>query len=88
MTLYQYSFLQIPVLICGLFKAMPLTPALVTVFLLIWAGISLGFPGGSGCKESACSAVRSLGQEDPLEKGMATHSSILAWRIPWTELSD
>ena len=29
--------------------------------------------------------VGSLGQEDPLEKGMATHSSILAWRIPWTE---
>ena len=29
--------------------------------------------------------VRSPGQEDPLEKGMATHSSILAWRIPWTE---
>ena len=28
--------------------------------------------------------VRSLGQEDPLEKEMATHSSILAWRIPWT----
>ena len=29
--------------------------------------------------------LQSLGQEDPLEKGMATHSSILAWRIPWTE---
>ena len=29
--------------------------------------------------------VRSLGQEDPLEKEMATHSSILAWKIPWTE---
>ena len=29
--------------------------------------------------------VRSLGQEHPLEKGMTTHSSILAWRIPWTE---
>ena len=29
--------------------------------------------------------VQSLAQEDPLEKGMATHSSILAWRIPWTE---
>ena len=29
--------------------------------------------------------VQTLGQEDPLEKGMATHSSILAWRIPWTE---
>ena len=29
--------------------------------------------------------VRSLGREDPLEEGMATHSSILAWKIPWTE---
>ena len=29
--------------------------------------------------------IRFLGQEDPLEKGMATHSNILAWRIPWTE---
>ena len=29
--------------------------------------------------------VQSLGQEDPLEKEMGTHSSILAWRIPWTE---
>ena len=48
----------------------------------------LGFPGGSDGKESACSAgdpAQSLGQEDPLEQGMATHSSILAWRIPWTE---
>ena len=32
--------------------------------------------------------VRSLGQEDPLEKEMATHSCILAWRIPWTEEPD
>jgi len=32
--------------------------------------------------------VRSLGWEDPLEEGMATHSSILAWRIPWTEEPD
>ena len=47
-----------------------------------------GFPGGSNGKESAGNAgdpVRSLGQEDPLGKGMATHSSTLAWRIPWTE---
>ena len=39
-------------------------------------------------KESACHAGDLdliPGQEDPLEKGMATHSSILAWRIPWTE---
>ena len=32
--------------------------------------------------------VQPLGREDPLEKEMATHSSILAWRIPWTEESD
>ena len=32
--------------------------------------------------------VPSLGQEDPLEKGMITHSSILAWRIPWTQKSE
>ena len=32
--------------------------------------------------------VQSLSQEDPLEKGMATHSSILAWRIPWMEGPD
>ena len=48
------------------------------------------FPGGSDVKESACmgweeTPVWSLGQEDPLEKETATHSSILAWRIPWTE---
>ena len=33
----------------------------------------------------ASAGVRSLGQEDPLEKEMATHSSILAWEVPWTE---
>ena len=32
--------------------------------------------------------VRSLGREDPLEKGMVTHSSTLAWKIPWTEEAD
>ena len=44
-----------------------------------------GFPGGSEGKEFACNAetwVQFLGWEDPLEKGIATHSSILAWRIP------
>ena len=47
-----------------------------------------GFLGGSEGKESACNPetqVQSLGQKDPLEKGMASHSSILAWKIPWTE---
>ena len=43
----------------------------------------MGFPGGCG-KESACNAG-DVGQEDLLEGEMATHSSILAWKIPWTE---
>ena len=50
--------------------------------------VGWGFPGGSDSKESAYSAgdqVQSLGQEVTLEKGIATHSSILAWRILWTE---
>ena len=50
--------------------------------------VFLGVPGGSDGKESTCSAGDLgliLGWEDPLEKGMAIHSSILAWRIPWTE---
>ena len=55
----------------------------ITLPLKFW-----GFPGRSDGKESARNAVRSLGQEDPLEEDMATHSSILAWRIPWTEEPD
>ena len=47
----------------------------------------IGFLGGSVVKNMSAkkkTLVWSLGQEDPLEQGMATHSSILAWRIPWT----
>ena len=50
-----------------------------------------GFPGGPAVKnlhalqETQEMRVPPLGQEDPLEEGMATHSSVLAWRIPWTE---
>ena len=43
--------------------------------------VFLGFPGSSDRNESACNAG-DLGWEDALEEGMATHSSILAWRIP------
>ena len=54
------------------------------------------YVGGTSGEESACQCrrhkrrrfdpwVRSLGGEEPLEEGVATHSSILAWRIPWTE---
>ena len=51
----------------------------------------LGFPGGSGVtnlpvvQEVQVNSVQSLGWEDPLEEEMVTHSSFLAWRIPWTE---
>ena len=49
---------------------------------------TLGFPGGSVVKNLPSkqeTRVRSLGWKDPLEKEMATHSSILAWEIPWIE---
>ena len=49
---------------------------------------SLGFPDGSAVKNLPAvqeTWVRFLGWEDPLEKEMATHSSILAWKMPWTE---
>ena len=52
---------------------------------------NLGLSGGSAVKslpavqEPPEMGAQSLGREDPLEEGMATHSSILAWRIPWTE---
>ena len=54
----------------------------------------MGFLGGSAVnnppamqemQETQEAQVQSLGGEDPLEEGMATHSSIVAWRIPWTE---
>ena len=51
----------------------------------------MGFPGGSVVKnppvmqETQETQVQSLGWEDPMEKEMATHSSILAWEIPWRE---
>ena len=48
----------------------------------------VGFPGGSVVKNSPAmqeTQVRSLGQENPLEEEVATHTSILAWEIPWTE---
>ena len=62
-----------------------------TTWRLNHHGLNLGFSHSSAIKSPPAMQykqerqVRSLGQEDPLDKGMATHSSILAWRIPWTE---
>ena len=56
------------------------------------SSLPLVLPGSTGGKVPTCQCrrhnktqVQPLGQEDPLEKGMANYSSILAWRIPWTE---
>ena len=51
------------------------------------SGCKKGLPGGTGGKESACQCGRRKKHslEDPLGEKVATHSSILAWRIPWTE---
>ena len=48
-------------------------------------GIDVSFPGGWVVKNLPAMWVQSLGQEDPLEKEMTTHSSILAWGMLWTE---
>ena len=60
---------------------------IITLHSKTFFKIYSGFCGGSVGKESAMqeTLVPYLGQEDPLEKEMATHSSTLAWRIPWTE---
>ena len=58
------------------------------LFFFLRAFFTLGLPGGSVVKNSPAIAgdIGSIpGEEDPLEKEMATHSSILAWEIPWTE---
>ena len=55
---------------------------------LLFVEVIWSFPGGSDVKNLPAmqeSQVRSLGPENPLEKEMATHSSVLAWRTPWTE---
>ena len=54
---------------------------------LIWvfSAILSGGPVGRNPPATQGTRVQSLGQEDPLGKGMAPHSSVLAWRIPWTE---
>ena len=53
--------------------------------------LAIGLPGGLAVKNPSANSGdtgQSLGWEDPLEEGMATHSSILAWRLPWTEEPD
>ena len=75
-------------------------PALLIKNVSIWTAVCVYvccipvYPGGASGKEPTCQCrshketwVQFLGVEDPLEEGMATHSSINAWRIPWREES-
>ena len=77
-------------------KALPLRPQIICLIILLIEQENLelslippsalyGIPPWHSGKEPACRSSASLGWEDPLEKEMATHSSILAWKIPWTE---
>ena len=74
-------YIHLCVCVCVTYTYLPLPPTTMK-----------GFPGGASGEESACQCrrtkrmwVRSLGREDPLEEEMATHSSILARRMPWSE---
>ena len=96
LTLYLYSLLV--TLTCLLFNIyLPINQnvsSMTSGTLLVYFGWPRGnkaiiFPGDLVDKESAHSVGDlglTLGQEDPLEKEMETHSSILAWRIPWVSL--
>ena len=64
---------------------MPSVPLPIFSFLIAFLGASLVAQIVKNLPEMLVIWVLSLGQEDPLEEGMATHSSILAWRIPWAE---
>ena len=76
-------------------KAVPHTGEgafILTVTCVTVTELCQGFPHSSVGKETTCQCrdmrrwpVPSLGREDPLEEGMATYSSVLAWRSPWTE---
>ena len=71
-------------------RALRLTVRHSSVFCLrkVWAVVAKGFPVAQRVKRLPVmqeTRVQSLGQEHPLEKEMATHSSILAWKILWTE---
>ena len=62
----------------------------VHTYIHVYIYVHMGFPGGPvknlpAMQETQETQVRSLGQEVPLEEGMATHSSIFAWRIPGTK---
>ena len=81
---WQNSVSLCPALFCTLGPNLPVTPG-ISLFPTFAFRASLVAQRVKHLPAMRETWVRSLGQEDPLEKEMATHSSILAWRIPWTE---
>ena len=87
--IFSFNFFEVIILYfisLGLNKFVPVDH--LHPFLNMYVYIFMGFPGGSEVTASACNAgdrIQSLGRGNPLEKEMATQSSILAWRIPWME---
>ena len=77
---FQFTQLKIPII-----HYHPHVPLYIIVILHIIVGTFLVVQTVKNLPAIQETWVNSLGWEDPLEKGMATHSSILAWRIPWTE---
>ena len=74
------------------FTTLEISPLIPSPCFMFVSPPTQGFPGDASGKEPACQyrldrrdADSTLGQEDPLEEGMATRSSILGWTIPWRE---
>ena len=81
----RVTFAFIFIKACGLLFLV--CPFRFPAFAISLGCVNGGFPGGLDGKASACTVgdrVQTLGGEDPLEKEMATHSSTVAWKIPWT----
>ena len=86
--------LQVSHILAAVLTNLRIKPVYDPTFTSVWDECNCAVPGGSRVKNSPANSgdtgdsgdvVWSLSQEDPLEEGMAAHSSILAWRIPWTE---
>ena len=79
-----------PIMFCSILKTLNSWLLFIMIYSYTWASqVALVVKNLSGNTDMRYETqVRSVSREDPLEEGLATHSSILAWRIPWTEEPD
>ena len=80
--------LSLPLCEIGLIFAIISSSHVRVQYWQTWASLGSVVKNPPAVQEAQETSVRSLGQEDPLEKGVATHSSVLAWRIQWIEEPD